>query len=91
MSLEIPKEPSEAESNSNSCNYFFPFHLQIEVGLVFGNSQVAFEKAENSSLNLIGECLHPNREIMLEICCFSGLGHFMASRLFFFSSLLALD
>ncbi|NXU84503.1 NSF ATPase, partial [Xiphorhynchus elegans] len=29
---------------------------KIEVGLVLGNSQVAFEKAENSSLNLIGEC-----------------------------------
>uniref|UniRef100_A0A8C5NM38 Vesicle-fusing ATPase n=1 Tax=Junco hyemalis TaxID=40217 RepID=A0A8C5NM38_JUNHY len=28
---------------------------KIEVGLVLGNSQVAFEKAENSSLNLIGE------------------------------------
>ncbi|XP_021233335.1 vesicle-fusing ATPase isoform X2 [Numida meleagris] len=28
---------------------------KIEVGLVFGNSQVAFEKAENSSLNLIGK------------------------------------
>ncbi|NWV65332.1 NSF ATPase, partial [Malurus elegans] len=28
---------------------------QIEVGLVLGNSQVAFEKAENSSLNLIGK------------------------------------
>ncbi|CAH6776275.1 Nsf [Phodopus roborovskii] len=30
---------------------------KIEVGLVVGNSQVAFEKAENSSLNLIG-CKH---------------------------------
>lgn len=29
--------------------------VQIEVGLVVGNSQVAFEKAENSSLNLIGK------------------------------------
>lgn len=29
--------------------------IQIEVGLVVGNSQVAFEKAENSSLNLIGK------------------------------------
>uniref|UniRef100_A0A8C0VKK3 Vesicle-fusing ATPase n=1 Tax=Cyanistes caeruleus TaxID=156563 RepID=A0A8C0VKK3_CYACU len=28
---------------------------KIEVGLVLGNSQVAFEKAENSSLNLIGK------------------------------------
>uniref|UniRef100_A0A8C0LSW4 Vesicle-fusing ATPase n=1 Tax=Canis lupus dingo TaxID=286419 RepID=A0A8C0LSW4_CANLU len=28
---------------------------KIEVGLVVGNSQVAFEKAENSSLNLIGK------------------------------------
>ncbi|XP_006017726.2 vesicle-fusing ATPase isoform X2 [Alligator sinensis] len=28
---------------------------KIEVGLVIGNSQVAFEKAENSSLNLIGK------------------------------------
>ncbi|EPQ19997.1 Vesicle-fusing ATPase [Myotis brandtii] len=28
---------------------------KIELGLVPGNSQVAFEKAENSSLNLIGE------------------------------------
>lgn len=31
------------------------FSIQIEVGLVVGNSQVAFEKAENSSLNLIGK------------------------------------
>lgn len=28
---------------------------KIEIGLVVGNSQVAFEKAENSSLNLIGK------------------------------------
>ncbi|XP_005858767.1 PREDICTED: vesicle-fusing ATPase [Myotis brandtii] len=28
---------------------------KIELGLVLGNSQVAFEKAENSSLNLIGK------------------------------------
>ncbi|NWY06528.1 NSF ATPase, partial [Nothoprocta ornata] len=28
---------------------------KIEVGLILGNSQVAFEKAENSSLNLIGK------------------------------------
>ncbi|KAL8175645.1 UNVERIFIED_CONTAM: hypothetical protein K2H54_002939 [Gekko kuhli] len=28
---------------------------KIEVGLVVGNSQVAFEKAESSSLTLIGE------------------------------------
>uniref|UniRef100_A0A8B9UH86 Vesicle-fusing ATPase n=2 Tax=Anas zonorhyncha TaxID=75864 RepID=A0A8B9UH86_9AVES len=28
---------------------------KIEIGLVLGNSQVAFEKAENSSLNLIGK------------------------------------
>ncbi|EPY86404.1 hypothetical protein CB1_000313001 [Camelus ferus] len=31
------------------------FSSLIEVGLVVGNSQVAFEKAENSSLNLIGK------------------------------------
>lgn len=34
-------------------NYYLS--IQIEVGLVVGNSQVAFEKAENSSLNLIGK------------------------------------
>ncbi|NXA43095.1 NSF ATPase, partial [Eudromia elegans] len=28
---------------------------KIEIGLILGNSQVAFEKAENSSLNLIGK------------------------------------
>lgn len=83
MCLETAKEQSEAESNGNYYNYLFSFPLQIDVGLVLGNSQVAFEKAENSSLNLIGEFLHPNRGIMLEICCFSSLGDFIASRLFF--------
>ncbi|XP_077662453.1 vesicle-fusing ATPase isoform X3 [Eretmochelys imbricata] len=33
----------------------FSVGQQIDVGLVVGNSQVAFEKAENSSLNLIGK------------------------------------
>lgn len=33
----------------------FCFHAQIEIGLVVGNSQVAFEKAESSSLTLIGK------------------------------------
>lgn len=30
------------------------FIFQIEIGLLHGNSQVIFEKAENSSINLIG-------------------------------------
>uniref|UniRef100_A0A4W2GPY0 Vesicle-fusing ATPase n=1 Tax=Bos indicus x Bos taurus TaxID=30522 RepID=A0A4W2GPY0_BOBOX len=36
-------------------NQAFSVGQQIEIGLVVGNSQVAFEKAENSSLNLIGK------------------------------------
>lgn len=30
------------------------FLFQIEIGLLHGNSQVIFEKAESSSLNLTG-------------------------------------
>ncbi|OPJ66363.1 hypothetical protein AV530_014192 [Patagioenas fasciata monilis] len=40
---------------------------KIEVGLVLGNSQVAFEKAENSSLNLIGKCQCKSDESTMEI------------------------
>lgn len=31
-------------------------YLQIEIGLLLGNSQVTFEKSETSSVNLVGEC-----------------------------------
>lgn len=56
------EEESEVESNSlNLTICFFPF-FQIEIGLVLGNSQVAFEKAENSSLNLIGKCIFIQRD-----------------------------
>lgn len=30
--------------------------LQIDIGLLLGNSQVIFEKAENSSITLVGRC-----------------------------------
>lgn len=36
---------------------------QIATGLLLANSQVIFEKAENSPLNLIGECLQHTSEI----------------------------
>uniref|UniRef100_A0A2K6FV39 Vesicle-fusing ATPase n=1 Tax=Propithecus coquereli TaxID=379532 RepID=A0A2K6FV39_PROCO len=54
---------------------------KIEVGLVVGNSQVAFEKAENSSLNLIGK-IYKERKPSFRVI----LGFYLVDiKLFFFS------
>lgn len=75
--LEVQKSASRLTTNC--------FSIQIEVGLVVGNSQVAFEKAENSSLNLIGK-IYSFYKILNEVgsiavtMCDSALGDFQVGK-----------